>query len=170
MSPQIETERMILRLPKAEDHEKYCAFIQSDRAKYVGRIDDAVDAWRAFAGEVGHWTLLGYGPFFMDLKSTGETVGSVGPWRPAPYPEIEFGWILYEGCEGEGYAYEGSLAARAWCYREYGWTTLVSYISKSNARSIALAKRLGAYHDENAPCPWGDEDFVFRHPGPEVLQ
>ncbi|MEM7268765.1 MAG: GNAT family N-acetyltransferase [Pseudomonadota bacterium] len=170
MSPRIETERLILRLPVAEDHADWCAFVQSDRAEYVGRINDPTDAWRAFACEVGHWTMFGFGPFMVDLKESGQTVGSVGPWRPATFPENEIGWILYEGFEGKGYAFEAAMASRDWCYRTQGWTTLVSYISKPNAPSIALAEKMGAWRDDDAPSPFGDEDYVYRHPGPEALQ
>ena len=46
-----------------------------------------------------------------------------------------------------------------------GWTTAVSYIDRDNARSIALARRIGCTEDPDAVAS-DPEDFVFRHPAP----
>ena len=45
---------------------------------------------------------------------------------------------------------------------------MVSYIDADNARSIALARRLGAHPD--TPAGWDEtETVVYRHPKPEEL-
>ena len=64
--------------------------------------------------------------------------------------------------------YEAAVAARRYAYDTLGWTRPVSYIHPDNARSIALAERLGCVRDPNAACPFPETpDLVFRHP--EVL-
>ncbi len=45
----------------------------------------------------------------------------------------------------------------------------MSYIDPDNARSIALARRLGCTEDPAAE-PLYPGDMVFRHPAPEVRQ
>lgn len=60
--------------------------------------------------------------------------------------------------------------ARDWAFETLALDTLVSYVHRDNARSIALAERLGAAPDAGAPpCPYRDH-LVYRHPAPEVLQ
>ncbi|MEL7026999.1 MAG: GNAT family N-acetyltransferase, partial [Pseudomonadota bacterium] len=52
-------------------------------------------------------------------------------------------------------------------FTELGLSTLVSYIDPENARSIALAERLGAVRDDEAEKP-EDNPLVYRHPTPEA--
>lgn len=168
MTPTLETERLILRVPRAGDHDIYSAFIRSDRARFMGQETGPIGAWATFSAEIGHWAMFGFGAFALDCKDTGRTLGMVGPFKPQVWPENEIGWFMFEG-EGKGYAYEAALATRAWAYETLGWTTAVSYIDHRNTRSIALATRLGAVLDPDAPSIVSD-DVVYRHPGPEALQ
>jgi RimJ/RimL family protein N-acetyltransferase len=93
-----------------------------------------------------------------------------GPWYPADWSEPELGWTLWSAAhEGKGYAHEAAVAARAHAYSVLGWTTAVSYIDPDNARSIALAERLGATLDPDA-AHHNPADLVYRHPAPEALQ
>ena len=59
-------------------------------------------------------------------------------------------------------------AARTHVFETLGWDTAVSYIDPQNARSIALAERLGAVRDDSAARPHPD-DLVYRHPKPEAV-
>ncbi len=95
-------------------------------------------------------------------------IGMVGCWYPDQWPEKEIGWLLWDGFEGQGLAVEAAIAARTQCYGPFGWTTAVSYIHTDNARSIALADRLGCTHDASAVHPNPDA-LVFRHPTPKEV-
>jgi RimJ/RimL family protein N-acetyltransferase len=60
---------------------------------------------------------------------------------------------------------------QAWNFfgTEIGWQEVVSYIAPENHRSIALAERLGAALDKNAPQPKPEKPcLVYRHPKPGV--
>jgi RimJ/RimL family protein N-acetyltransferase len=166
--PTLETERLVLRGPDARDWEAWAAFLASDRARYAGGPKDRPDAWRALGHMIGHWTLRGFGLFVFALKDSDVALGSAGPYYPEGWPEHEIGWTIWHAdAEGRGYAFEAARAARAWAYRTLGWTTAVSYIHPDNARSIALAHRLGATADPGAARPHPG-DLVYRHPAPEA--
>jgi RimJ/RimL family protein N-acetyltransferase len=75
-------------------------------------------------------------------------------------PEPEMGWALYDGFEGQGYATEAATAARDWAKGRLA--SLVSYTHGSNARSVAVAERLGAVHDPDAPTPTDIDPATFR--------
>lgn len=166
---RLETERLVLRRHRPADAEDYIQFFLSKRASHVGRPKNRFGAWRNFAMEAGHWALYGYGPWMVVPKGSDTAIGSVGCWHPELFPERELGWLLWEGAEGQGFAYEAARAARDHDYRTHGVTTLVSYIDPQNARSIRLAERLGARLDPDAK-PADPGDLVYRHPGPEELQ
>lgn len=168
----LTTDRLTLRAPDPRDAEAYIAFLATDGADGVGGRKSRRDAWRSFAGILGHWALRGFGQFAIVLKSQNAACGIAGPWRPEGWPEPEFGWSIWSAeHEGQGIAFEAAQAARAHAYETLGWTTAVSYMTPENTRSAALAERLGARRDDDAAKPPVDMPCVVcRHPGPGRLQ
>lgn len=168
-APVIETERLRLRPQRLEDFEPLAALYASGRSAFIGGPLPRAKVWYGFAADTGCWDLRGYGAWSVEEKDTGALVGQVGLNHPPHFAEREIGWILHDGYEGRGYAFEAASAARAYAYGTAGWTTAVSYIDPANTRSIALAERLGARPDPEAPRHHPD-DIVYRHPAPEALQ
>lgn len=168
--PILETDRLVLRGPKAADTDGYVDFMMSKRSQYVGGHLSRAKSWRAFTNEIGHWLIRGFGMWAVTMKGDDTCLGYVGPWRPEGWPENEIGWVIWEDAEGKGVAQEAARAARDFAYGTLGWTTAVSYIDRPNHRSIALAERLGCVRDRGAATPEGDDCLVYRHPGPEDLQ
>ncbi|GAB5448551.1 GNAT family N-acetyltransferase [Gymnodinialimonas sp.] len=166
MIPVLHTDRLTLRGPEARDWPAFRDFFATDRAAYTGGPKDAKSAWILFAAELGHWQLNGFG--MWTVEHAGVPIGLVGCWYPDTWPEKELGWLIWDGYEGQGFAFEAAVAARAQCYGPFGWPTAVSYIHRDNARSIALAERLGCVRDAGAVHPNADA-LVFRHPSPEAL-
>jgi RimJ/RimL family protein N-acetyltransferase len=169
-TPTLVTERLILRAPVAADWPRWRDFMASDRSSFVrpGDIDEAT-AWRAFGHVIGMWVMRGFGQFVYCLKGSDAALGMCGPWYPVNWPEREIGWHVWTAeAEGKGHAFEAASAARDHAYRDLGWTTAVSYIAPENARSIALAERLGAWLDPEATPISGVPCLVYRHPAPEV--
>ena len=165
-TPVLTTERLTLRAPKLEDYPVWEAFFTSDRAQFVGGPVDAAQAWRSYGHLVGMWALKGCGSFVFERTEDGVVLGSTGPWVPNYYPEKEIGWTVWRPeAEGHGYAFEAASAARDYAFQTLGWDTAVSYIDHGNDRSVALAKRLGAFEDENAVQPHPEKPcHVYRHP------
>lgn len=167
--PTLETDRLILRGPEPRDCGGFIDFFTSGRAAYVGDGPTSIGkAWRTFALELGHWQLRGFGSWAVTLRGSDTALGLVGGWHPVDSPEQEIGWLLWQAAEGKSIAYEAAIAARKYLYERLGWETAVSYIDPENARSIALAKRLGATLDPTAICKDAG-DLVYRHPAPEAL-
>ncbi|MEO1000744.1 MAG: GNAT family N-acetyltransferase, partial [Pseudomonadota bacterium] len=94
-------------------------------------------------------------------------VGHIGLHHPPFRPEMEIGWLLYEGSEGQGYAVEAARAALAHAWGPAAAPSLVSYIDPGNTRSAAVAEKLGAAPDPDAPKPPDAPGAVaWRHPRP----
>lgn len=168
-TPTLETERLVLRGQKASDWPHWRDFAMSERAQYIGGPYDLGGAWRVYGFATGHWVLRGFGSFIITRKGDDTPLGMTGPWYPANWPEQELGWTIWSPeVEGTGIAYEAASAARDFAFRDLGWETAVSYIDPENARSIALAERLGATRDASVSGPH-PEDLVYRHPRPETL-
>lgn len=168
-TPVLTTDRLTLRAPVMADWPAWRDFVASDRSRYIGGPLDEGKAWRAFGHIAGMWALRGYGSFAFTLKGSDAPLGMTGPWYPADWPERELGWTLWTPeAEGKGYAREAAEAARAHAFHDLGWNTAVSYIDPDNARSIALAERLGAWRDDTAAYPGDRPCLVYRHPTPEA--
>lgn len=166
--PTLQTERLILRGPKAEDWEADAAFRTSERSVFVGGPYTRMAGWRGFAARWGHWAMRGYGMFTVTMRGSDQALGVVGPLLAEGWAEPEIGWVLYEAAEGKGIAFEAAQAARAWCYGSLGWSTAISYIAPANARSRALAERMGCALDPSVPHPFDEPCLVYRHPAPEA--
>ena len=126
-------------------------------------------AWRALSMEAGHWTLMRFGRWVLEEKSTGNPVGICGLWNPEGFPENELGWDLFEGATGKGYATEAGMAARAYAYEVLGWNTLVSMIDKDNHASKRVATRLGAKPDGTFTHERFGPHELWRHPAPSAV-
>jgi RimJ/RimL family protein N-acetyltransferase len=160
--PSIVTARLILRAPKLADFDHWAAFFASPRSVHERGMMDREAAWRVWAADVSLWMLRGYGGFGLDDRASGAYVGEVGIYQPEGYPEPELGWFVVPEAEGQGYAAEAARAVMGWARARFGWQRLVNYIDPANARSIALALRLGGVID--AGLPGADTgDVVIRH-------
>lgn len=151
--PEIETDRLRLRLPKASDVDAHIAFRISDRSKGVGGPFDAASAYNHLEGVIGQWQLRGYGRWMVADKATDEPFGLVGIYNAYDWPEPEIGWSLYDTAEGKGIAFEAALLSRTYAYETLGWSRIVSLIMPDNTRSIALAERMGCINEK-----------AFHHP------
>lgn len=162
MIPSLTTERLTLRPPTMADYPAYAVFLASDRSTCMGGPFDTFAAWGLFCHDIAQWHLFGHGALMIELRASGQCVGQVGINHGPLFPEKELGWLLYDGHESQGYAFEAAQALRDWAFAVRGLPTLVSYCDGGNVRSIAVAKRLGAVRDRAAPKQ-DPEDVVFRH-------
>ena len=72
-------------------------------------------------------------------------MGRAGLHRPEQddWPGVEVGWTLRPDCWGRGYATEAGAASLAYAFGVLGLSEVFSVILPENARSQAVARRLG---------------------------
>lgn len=160
ISIEIETPRLLLRVPREEDFAGFCALMgDEEAARYVGGQQPPAVIWRGMASLAGSWALHGFGMFSMIEKSTGEWVGRTGPWRPAEWPGNEVGWGVVRSHWGKGYAMEAAIASMDFAVDKLGWTDIIHCIDPANANSQKLAQRLGSANrgQGRMPAPFNDK-------------
>lgn len=164
--PQVSGDRIALRGFEIGDFDAYAAFYGSDRARFVGGPMDRRKAWAEFAVDTVGWQLRGYGMWAVDLQDSGELIGWAGVIQPEYYDEPELGWMLRDGYEGQGLAFEAAETARSFARSTLGLDGLASFIAEGNDRSIRLAERLGAVWEADGKM--GTTAFHrYRHPKQE---
>jgi len=159
--PTLYTHRLILRPYRRADFDAYAALLASPRADHMDGPHDPPVAWAWFTNDIASWGLYGFG--HLAVEHQGRLAGFVGASQPPQFPLPEFGWCLMGHAEGQGIAFEAARALLAHVFATTPMTSIVSNIGPENSRSIALAERLGAVPDPDAPRPEGDDCIVYRH-------
>lgn len=164
--PRIATARCVMRGPYIEDFDIYADIVTSDRGQFVSNQRTREGAWDDFLQLTASWILRGAGLWTVELQDDKSVVGFVllGHETGDPEPELSF-FFTAEG-EGQGYAFETATSARNNAFYALSWDRLVSYIEPDNARAIALATRLGAYHDASADHD-GTQAWRYDRPEPQ---
>lgn len=157
--PRLETDRLILRPPNAEDFEPWAVFAADEETmRHLGGVQARSVAWRGICTVIGAWTVTGHSMFSVIEKASGRWVGRLGPWQPADWPGAEVGWGIAREHWGKGYATEGASAAMDYVFDVLGWTEVIHCIAPDNVNSQAVAKRLGSslLREEALPAPYFD--------------
>ncbi len=163
---QLETPRLLLRLPRHEDLDALAAFLaDAEATRHIGGPMPRALAWRSLATMRGAWELHGYAMFSVVEKDSGRWVGRVGPWKPEGWPGTEVGWSIARQCWGRGYAPEAAAACIDWAFDTLGWDQVIHTIAPDNFASQAVATRLGSRflrmgrlpepHHERPVAIWG---------------
>ena len=152
--PTIETERLLLRTPQAEDLDGFAALMADEEsARFIGGVLPRETVWRGMATMVGSWELQGFGMFSVIERASGRWIGRLGPWSPEGWPGTEVGWGLLRDAWGQGFAHEGSAAAMDFAVDRLGWTHIIHTIDPANLPSIRLAERLGSRLEGSTTLP-----------------
>jgi len=155
----IETQRLLLRIPRAEDFDGFAELHADEEAScYIGGPLVRAAAWRKFLQHPGAWSVQGFGMFSVIDRETGEWLGNLGPWQPEGWPGTEVGWSFRRAAWGRGYATEAAVAAIDWAFANLGWTDVIHSIDPSNRPSQALAQRLGSRNRGPGKLPAPLED------------
>ena len=159
----IETERLLLRLPVADDAPALTeAIVDPEVMRYLGNgetggYDDVVEQIAALRQG---WEADGFGRFVVVRREDGAVIGRVGllawdpvEWRPGlrseigDSAEVELGWTLLRSAWGAGYATEAARAVAGWAGREVSCRRLISLIHPDNVRSKRVAGKVGERFD-----------------------
>lgn len=145
LGPTLETDRLILRPPCAEDFDAWAAFmVDPEAARFLGGPQSAGGAWRSMAMMAGAWAIYGCSNFSVIEKTSGRWIGRAGPWHPPGWPGPEIGWAFDRSAWGKGYATEAARRCLAFVFEDLHWDRVVHPIDPANLASIALAKRIGS--------------------------
>ena len=149
--PTLETERLKLRGHHLDDFA-HCAAMWADPnvTRYIGgRPLTEEEAWTKFLRYAGHWSLLGFGYWVAEEKSTGNFAGELGfadykrdlEQSHNRIPEI--GWVLASHAHGKGYATEAVRAIVAWGDAHFQSPRTACIITPENLGSIRVAEKCG---------------------------
>jgi ribosomal-protein-alanine N-acetyltransferase len=150
-SPELRTERLLLRRWRAEDRAPFADLNADPRVmeffpKALSRAESDAMVERIEA----RFDELGYGLWAVEVPGVAPFVGFVGLALQGPEypfgPAVEVGWRLAHASWGLGYATEGAHAVLRCGTDTFGITEFVSMTAKLNLRSQRVMRRLGMTH------------------------
>jgi RimJ/RimL family protein N-acetyltransferase len=175
----IETERLLLRMPRLEDAEAFAELYTDPIAmEFIGGVHPDAAAQPEFPVRMWleRWEKNGVGPLVAERREDGVVLGRAGlhvwdtrTWTPASYEDAgehaqpELGWALIRSHWGHGYATEAARAARDWA-RGLGVERLVSVIAPGNVRSRRVAEKLGCTPGETVTLFDTGAAVLWEHP------
>lgn len=165
--PVLTSARLRLRAPALEDFDLWARIFCGPAGVQLGGPFDRDEAFGEFAATAGLWLLRGHGLWTITARDSGATLGfALIGFEPGDQ-EPELGWLLAPEAEGQGFATEAARLVLDHA-RALGMAPLISYIDADNARSAALARRLGARRDPAAEAAVDHVCHAYRHFGPEI--
>lgn len=149
--PVIHTERLSLRPYEVADFDAYAAMVADPVVtRFLGAQPmSPEDAWARLLRYVGHWSVLGYGPFAVMDRASGDFVGETGfmDFRREVSPKLESfpeaAWVFTSAAHGKGYAFEAASAAHRWIDAHHAPAATQCLVAPANSGSVRLADRLG---------------------------
>jgi RimJ/RimL family protein N-acetyltransferase len=171
-APTLETERLVLREFRKDDLDAHAATLGDEEVmRHIGgKPVNREDSWRRLLSGVGMWSLIGTGPWAVELKSDGRMIGHCGFFQfnreisPSILGEPEMGWIFDSSVHGQGMAFEACKAALDWAEREIAAQSYPAIIDLENIPSMKLAERLGFVREPDGIYRGAPIAF-FRRPG-----
>jgi RimJ/RimL family protein N-acetyltransferase len=149
-APLLHTDRLTLRPHSAADLDA-CAALWGDAAvvRHIGGApQDRQAVWFRLLRYAGMWSLLGYGMWAVESRTTGAFLGDAGLMRAergiAELDDaMEAGWAFGPEAWGRGIATEAMRAVLNWADGTLGAPPIRCIIEPGNAGSIRVAAKLG---------------------------
>jgi RimJ/RimL family protein N-acetyltransferase len=145
--PVLETERLLLRVFRAQDLDPFTEIVADPRvmeyATYSGKTMNRSQAWNWLCMMLGHWHLRGFGIWAVEEKASGILIGRTGLQFLEWFDEVELVWMLAQGSWEKEYAKEGASAAIEYAFQHLHLPVVSAVIRIDNQRSIRVAEKLG---------------------------
>jgi RimJ/RimL family protein N-acetyltransferase len=144
---ELRTERLSLTPFAAADGEALAAInADPEVTRYLSPLDHAGSLAQAERFAL-HWDEHGFGLWALRRLGEDIPIGFTGlsiPLQfPALLPAVEVGWRLRRDAWGKGYASEAARPAVHHGFADLGLDEVISLVHAQNARSLAVAARLG---------------------------
>jgi RimJ/RimL family protein N-acetyltransferase len=162
----IETERLLLRLPIADDAEPFVEIHQDPEviARKQVTLTSPVGGIEVGARNVDrmlrHWDARGYGQWTVVERATARVIAYVGFLDPEG-GDVELGWIVRRSRWGNGFATEAARAAVDWAFRTGRLDYVMSLIGKDNPASIRVATKIGQRLDGESISPLDGQQVLI---------
>ena len=143
----LETERLVLRRFSNDDAEFILqllnepSFVRNIGDKGVRTIADAFQYIRT--GPVASYERFGFGPYLVQLKETGDSIGLCGLIKREQLDDVDVGFAFLPSFWSMGFAFEAASAVLDYGRDVLGISRILAIALPENSSSIKLLEKLG---------------------------
>lgn len=143
----IETDRLILRMPRLDDVKALGAIFADPivmRSYLSGKPFTEAEFRDVLLPAIhDHYATHGFGALAMELKESGEVIGLTGLAYVPSLPAVQLGVILAQAFWRRGFAYESAAASLRYAAESLRLPRVESTMRTDNPTAIATNERLG---------------------------
>ncbi len=144
----MQTARLLLRRWRPSDRAPFARINADPRVmKHYPALLTGEESNALIDRAEAHFMRHGFGPWAVELRSTGQFLGYIGlvvPSFQAHFtPSVEIGWRLDADHWGQGLATEGARAVLDHAFNVLALPEVVSFTTSANLRSIRVMEKLG---------------------------
>ncbi len=151
--PVIETERLLLRMFRAEDLDAvYHLFNDADVQKYLSVENKRTREQLKTTLEnlVSRWDERGFGMWCVTEKKTGEIAGYCGFQYFDNMPQVEIVFAFLKSFWGSGFATEAAKACLRFWFDELTSKEMFAATSPDNHASLRVLEKIGMCYVEQS--------------------
>ena len=164
----LETDRLVLRRITTDDAEFLLRHLNDPSFhRFIGdRGVRTVEQARQYIREraLSSYERFGYGIYLMELKESGEPIGTCGLIHREGMDDVEVGFALLPPYWSRGYAFEAAQAVMEYGYGELGLDRIVAIVNPGNVRSFRLLEKLGLRFDRAIRLAHDDSEVELFTP------
>ena len=149
--PQIETERLHLRMPTPQDVDDIAAlFADPDVMRFIGLEAGAIlsraETESTVEKMIAFWTRTGFGRWAVIDKETRKLIGLCGLRLLDGTPELFY--LFAKATWGKGLATEAASAALRYGFEELQFERIIAVIRPGNTISQKVVKKIGMKYEK----------------------
>jgi RimJ/RimL family protein N-acetyltransferase len=155
---QIETERLVLRPFEPDRDAAFILEVLNEPAFIANVADRGVRTLAQAADYIRERFLPGYARYgvgycAVELKATGEPVGTCGLLKRDTLEHFDIGYSTLDRFSGNGYAFEAASALMHYGRTEMGLTRIIGLTKPGNVKSTHLLEKLGLCFERMVQVP-----------------
>jgi len=152
----LETTHIKLRLLRPEDAKFLCHLMNSPG--WLANIGDRniqheEDALQLIEEKFIPGYATQKGPFVMELKESGQPMGTIGIHTREETPCPDIGYALLPIYQGYGYAYEASRTLMEHAKLNWSFQKIGGMVQPENHISVHILKKLGLHYSHEFQMP-----------------
>lgn len=161
----LTTERLRLREYTLEDAPFIYRLMNSEGwLKNIGdrNIHSVADA-EAYIEKhyLSSYTTNGFGAFIVELKATGQSIGSSGLYKREQFEHPDIGFAFLPQYFNNGYAFEAASATMKFARETLNFATILGITLPENHGSIKLLNKLGLKEVDRVKIKEDDEELLL---------
>jgi [ribosomal protein S5]-alanine N-acetyltransferase len=161
MSIFLETERLLIKVPKADDVDNWCAIYAEDESNVLSKEEIK----KRLEKNILDYEKHGFSMGSVYLKCNNTFIGRAGLFDyvtlEQQHSHLEMGYGLLKAYWGQGYAAELAMALINWSFTHVEVDKVLAFTYEDNHRSRRVLEKVGMQYVKKV-CSEGETFLLYQ--------